>query len=165
MPFWASLPGRRKLSTAFPPTLPARSTATMTTASHAPRVRQWCRAQARAMRSSRVDIGAPFGRRVRRQVSVASDPFGHIARSRYRQPGDLAEHSFVEHPPHPMTMPIRGRDREIAVLAAAVEDAARGGAGVVVLEGEAGIGKTRLVDETAIIAARAGLIVAVGAAD
>jgi DNA-binding CsgD family transcriptional regulator len=63
------------------------------------------------------------------------------------------------------TMPIRGREHELGVLATAVEDAVRGRGAVLVVEGEAGIGKSRLLAEIADIGNRAGLVVASGAAD
>jgi DNA-binding CsgD family transcriptional regulator len=62
------------------------------------------------------------------------------------------------------TTPLRGREHEIGLLSAAVEDALRGEGGVLVVEGEAGIGKSRLVAEVIDVAGRAGLVVAAGAA-
>jgi len=50
-----------------------------------------------------------------------------------------------------------GRDRELAALLAAIK-----GGGVVVVAGDAGIGKTRLIDETARRLPAAGYLVAVG---
>ncbi|MBP2338259.1 DNA-binding CsgD family transcriptional regulator [Saccharothrix coeruleofusca] len=44
-------------------------------------------------------------------------------------------------------IPLVARDREMAVLRAALDEAARGTAGAVLLGGDAGVGKTRLVDE------------------
>src|SRR5690242_14599782 len=43
-----------------------------------------------------------------------------------------------------------GRDAELAALTNAVDAAARGEPAVVVLSGEAGVGKTRLVEEAAM---------------
>ncbi len=53
-----------------------------------------------------------------------------------------------------------GRSSEIAVLSAAVESAVAGRTAVVVVEGEPGIGKTRLLEEVAVLAGqRAALVV------
>jgi DNA-binding CsgD family transcriptional regulator len=62
------------------------------------------------------------------------------------------------------TLPIRGRESEIAVLSAVVDDAVRGVGGVVVIEGEAGVGKTRLLAEASARALGAGVRVAGGRA-
>ena len=53
-----------------------------------------------------------------------------------------------------------GRVHEMAVLAALVEKLRRGGAGAVVVEGYAGLGKSRLLAETATMARAAGAMVA-----
>src|SRR5512133_4034518 len=52
--------------------------------------------------------------------------------------------------------PLVGRDVEMDVLARLLDDVAEGRPGVVVLEGEAGIGKTRLARETAEMATARG---------
>src|SRR6476619_126424 len=62
-------------------------------------------------------------------------------------------------------LPLRGRDADLTVLSAALEDAARGSGAVVVIEGPAGIGKSRVVAEAAESASRLGMVVASGAAD
>ncbi|HEX2273901.1 MAG TPA: AAA family ATPase [Acidimicrobiales bacterium] len=62
-------------------------------------------------------------------------------------------------------VPLVGRRTERAVLHALLERAGNGSGGIVVLEGEAGIGKTRLVAEVADEAGRRGLRVLVGAVD
>jgi len=64
-----------------------------------------------------------------------------------------------------MTTPVRGRDAELEALGGAVEDAQRGTGSVIVLEGAAGIGKSRLLDEVVQTAGRAGLVTAVAAPD
>jgi DNA-binding CsgD family transcriptional regulator/tetratricopeptide (TPR) repeat protein len=52
-----------------------------------------------------------------------------------------------------------GRDAETAVIAAAVEDARGGDSSIVLIGGEAGIGKTRLIDEVAAQAGAGGAVV------
>ncbi len=58
-----------------------------------------------------------------------------------------------------------GRDAEVGALDAAVRRTAEGQGGVWVLSGEAGIGKTRLVQEVAARARASGTVVAVGQTD
>ncbi len=58
-----------------------------------------------------------------------------------------------------------GRDREVALLQAGLDTARSGGPGVTLVVGEAGIGKTRLVDEGAAIARAGGMRVLRGGAD
>ena len=58
-----------------------------------------------------------------------------------------------------------GRDRELALLEAALDTARSGRPGITLVVGEAGIGKTRLVDEGAAIARSAGMRVLRGEAD
>jgi predicted ATPase/DNA-binding CsgD family transcriptional regulator len=60
---------------------------------------------------------------------------------------------------------LRGRATETGVLRAALDRVARGGQAIVLLEGEAGIGKTRLLDEALADAAGRGMHVAAGRAD
>ncbi|HEY8172826.1 MAG TPA: AAA family ATPase, partial [Dehalococcoidia bacterium] len=50
-----------------------------------------------------------------------------------------------------------GRQREFSLLQAALEDAARGRGGIAILEGEAGVGKTRLAEELATFARLKGM--------
>src|SRR4051794_21789154 len=59
--------------------------------------------------------------------------------------------------------PFAGRTAELAVLAAALERASAGEAAVVVVAGEAGMGKTSLVRELLAHAAGAGALVLEGA--
>ena len=54
------------------------------------------------------------------------------------------------------TAPLVGRDDEMAVLRAAVDALARGERGLVVVRGEAGIGKTRLLDALRELSSRRG---------
>jgi predicted ATPase/DNA-binding CsgD family transcriptional regulator len=60
-----------------------------------------------------------------------------------------ADPGYPSHPPLARLGrgPLVARDRELAVLASCLEDARAGRPGVVLLAGEAGIGKTRLLDE------------------
>ena len=62
-------------------------------------------------------------------------------------------------------LPLRGRDRERAVLEAAVADVAAGMAGAVMVEAPAGLGKTRLLHEASVIAAHRGVAVVSGGGD
>lgn len=55
--------------------------------------------------------------------------------------------------------PLLERDRELEVLGQATEDAAMGRGSLVIVEGPAGIGKTRLLDATAARASEAGFLV------
>ncbi len=59
---------------------------------------------------------------------------------------------------------IRGRAAEMAVLGEALDRVASGRASVVLIEGEAGIGKTRLLDEVLLDAGRRGMQVVTGRA-
>ena len=61
--------------------------------------------------------------------------------------------------------PLIGRDPELASLAGALEAAGAGRAQVVAIAGEPGIGKTRIVDEAAAVAADRGAAVVRGRAD
>lgn len=61
--------------------------------------------------------------------------------------------------PGPTSAPLVGRDAELAVLEDELERAARGDARLMIVQGEDGIGKTRLVEELARRARRAGALV------
>lgn len=61
--------------------------------------------------------------------------------------------------------PLRGRDSECAELGLLVSGAAGGAGGIVIVEGAAGIGKSRLLAEAARIAASRGVQVAAGVCD
>ncbi len=61
-------------------------------------------------------------------------------------------------------LPFIGRDRERAVLLDAVQSAAQGRGGIALVEGEAGVGKTRLVGEVAAGARWRGMRVGIGKA-
>src|SRR5215469_11421173 len=60
---------------------------------------------------------------------------------------------------------LRGRETETAVLRGALDRVASGGQGIVLIEGEAGIGKTRLLEEALADAAARGMQVAARRAD
>ncbi len=55
--------------------------------------------------------------------------------------------------------PLLGRDRELAAISHLVADARAGRGGIVAIEGPAGIGKTRLLDEACRDASETGLVV------
>ena len=59
---------------------------------------------------------------------------------------------------------IRGREAETAVLADAIDRAAAGQLAIVLIDGEAGIGKTRLLEAALETARRRGMRVAAGRA-
>jgi DNA-binding CsgD family transcriptional regulator len=61
--------------------------------------------------------------------------------------------------------PLRGRDAEMAVIDAALGGARDGRGGVLLVEGGAGLGKSRLLEEAVSRAGRAGVRAAVGQAD
>ncbi len=67
--------------------------------------------------------------------------------------------------PAAATQPLRGRDAELAVIDAALSQARDGRGGVLLVEGGAGLGKSRLLEEAVSLAGRAGLRAAVGRAD
>jgi hypothetical protein len=67
--------------------------------------------------------------------------------------------------PAAATQPLRGRDAELAVIDVALGQARDGRGGVLLVEGGAGLGKSRLLEEAVSLAGRAGLRAAVGRAD
>ena len=67
--------------------------------------------------------------------------------------------------PAAATQPLRGRDAELAVIDAALSQARDGRGGVLLVEGGAGLGKSRLLEEAVSLAGRAGVRAAVGRAD
>jgi DNA-binding CsgD family transcriptional regulator len=62
-------------------------------------------------------------------------------------------------------MPLRGRVPEMSQVAELVAATAAGAGGTLIIEGAAGIGKTRILAEASARATEAGLLVATGAAD
>ena len=68
-------------------------------------------------------------------------------------------------PMHQMLCPVLvGREAEVELLGAALDDAVSGRGGVVLLTGEAGIGKSRLAKEAATLGAARGMVVLAGRA-
>jgi predicted ATPase len=61
--------------------------------------------------------------------------------------------------------PLRGREVELAEIEALITGAGEGAGAVVLVEGAAGIGKSRLLVEACEVAASEGLLVARGSAD
>lgn len=96
----------------------------------------------------------------------------------YRRPGGQAVehdlnyiHQATEEPPSlegrthgPSTPLLTGRDAELSLLRSLVQETASGGGQLVSLTGEAGMGKTTLLETLAAEAARAGAVVSVGRA-
>ncbi|MGH7779428.1 MAG: ATP-binding protein [Candidatus Binataceae bacterium] len=64
--------------------------------------------------------------------------------------------------PRPPRTLLAGREREMAGLRTALEDAASGGGRLILISGEPGIGKTRLADEVAALARAKGMAVLIG---
>src|SRR5882757_7024071 len=67
--------------------------------------------------------------------------------------------------PAAATQPLRGRDAEMAVIDTALGQARDGRGGVLLVEGGAGLGKSRLREKAVSLAGRAGVRAAVGRAD
>lgn len=65
-------------------------------------------------------------------------------------------------PDAPETMTVAGRERELALLRATLADATEGTGGIVLIGGEAGIGKTNLAEAILQDAERQGFLVLVG---
>src|SRR6266702_3092737 len=61
--------------------------------------------------------------------------------------------------------PLRGRDAEMAAINAALGDARDGRGSILLVEGGAGLGKSRLLEEAVSLAGRAGVRAAMGRAD
>ena len=90
------------------------------------------------------------------QLGVRPDPATCELRDRL-----VADRAAVEpEPPEPTSVGLVGRADELAWLERALEDAARGSVRTVLVTGEPGVGKTRLVDELVQRAAAAGACVA-----
>ena len=108
-------------------------------------------------RAGALVVGRDLAGRLRAELGVGPAPATRAVLARLRGPGGAAGCGRAAAPD------VRARPAELATLSAAWS-AARGGHGQVVLViGEAGIGKTRLVGELARRADNAGARVAVGA--
>jgi DNA-binding CsgD family transcriptional regulator len=70
---------------------------------------------------------------------------------------DMLDHLPTSGPDHAIALPLRGREAEREQLAEALIAAAHGTPAVVVIEGEPGSGRTRLLQEAAVLARRLGL--------
>ena len=64
----------------------------------------------------------------------------------------------------PQTSPLVGRRRELDAVVRAVAAATRGDGGCLLVTGEAGIGKSRLLAEAARVGREAGMVVLAGSA-
>ena len=105
-----------------------------------------------------------FARQIRDDLSIAPMPETVAVRQSILQnravPGALAD-APLEHAQRPVAtlLPFAGRAREMAVLHTAWTRAARGAGTFVLIEGEAGAGKTRLTDEfSAVVQAEGGRV-------
>ncbi|MDN5918201.1 MAG: AAA family ATPase [Pseudonocardia sp.] len=101
--------------------------------------------------------GRELAQRLRAELGVAPDPATRAVLARLRRPDGPAGGS------QPGRRTLYGRSDELRTLVSAWTDARDGRGRVMVVTGEAGIGKTRLITELADRADNAGARVAVGA--
>lgn len=92
-------------------------------------------------------------------VSDPSEPDVGVASRGGRTPGDHVPHPRAPGPADRRARPLVGRERELAVLGEVLEAATSGAGRVLLLAGDPGIGKTRLLEELAARAQRAGATV------
>ncbi|MGD9528607.1 ATP-binding protein [Pseudonocardia sp.] len=108
-------------------------------------------------RAGAVAVGRELAERLRAELGVAPGAAVQGALAAAHRPERPAGRAWVQ------PWPLYGRGPELRELAAAWTAARGGRGGVVVVTGEAGIGKTRLVRELALRADNAGARVAAGA--
>ncbi len=94
-----------------------------------------------------------------RELGVAPDQattaeYDRLARYGFTEPA--ATPTRVQAVPAAGVLPLVGRERELAVLHGRWQEAVDGAAGFALITGEAGVGKSRLLDELAALAQRSG---------
>jgi len=114
-------------------------------------------------------VYARLSERLRRELRVAPSRTTRELAEQLRAEGraalESADRPERSPPPRPAHQPaLIGRDRELRVLLGALDPALRGHGGLVLVTGEAGVGKTRLAAELLDRAAHKGAMVASGAA-
>lgn len=116
-------------------------------------------------RSGALGAYARLRDRFHRELGMATSSETRALADRIRQErGPLPEHRAADAPaarparPSSYPLPLTGRDDELALLEEAWAEACRGAGQVVLLAGEAGIGKTRLAAEIADRAGRTGYV-------
>jgi len=104
--------------------------------------------------------------RARLAEELGIDPGPALVAAQRRVLGQLSAPAEPAEPPAasagPAAAVLVGRAEELAVLRQAVKAAFAGGTGLVIVEGEPGVGKTRLLEETAAEAGRRGALVVWG---
>lgn len=93
-------------------------------------------------------------------ADIGADPAAETAELELRllrhDPALLADRREVVVPTEPAGQPLVGRDDEVAQLTRLLDQLATGRPGILLVEGEAGIGKTRLLEELDRLAVRRG---------
>jgi hypothetical protein len=109
--------------------------------------------------ASEGDVRLQTAALVGRGVSIRS----HTGTARWRSGLTAVRH--IDPVPNPGSGVLVGRDGELAALRAGFETALSGRPTIILLMGEAGIGKTRLADEATLLARASGTRVLRGEAD
>jgi DNA-binding CsgD family transcriptional regulator len=78
---------------------------------------------------------------------------------------DMRSDEAKDAPSRPPRPPLRGRERELGVIRRKLSQVRAGTGGVIVVEGSAGLGKTRLLDECVSMAAELSFLVGRGTAE